>query len=157
MFILFWFESSGSIADSNSKVFDNEVSPFINSRLLILRQTCRSSADFQTFHPLSSIKSADEVKIIVDVEFHFLFRSSRPDVFCEKGVLRNFAKFTGKHQCQSLVFNKVAGTACNFTKKEILAQVFSSEFCEISKNTLFCRTPLVASSVYFLSSNQKLR
>ena len=37
-------------------------------------------------------------------------RSSRPDVFCEKGVLRNFAKFTGKHLCHSLFFNKVAGT-----------------------------------------------
>ena len=24
-------------------------------------------------------------------------RSSRPDVFCEKGVIRNFVKFTGKH------------------------------------------------------------
>ena len=24
-------------------------------------------------------------------------RSSRPEVFCEKGVLRDFAKFTGKH------------------------------------------------------------
>ena len=24
-------------------------------------------------------------------------RSSRPDVFCKKDVLRNFAKFTGKH------------------------------------------------------------
>ena len=24
-------------------------------------------------------------------------RSSRPDVFCKKNVLRNFAKFTGKH------------------------------------------------------------
>ena len=30
------------------------------------------------------------------------FRSSRPDVFYKKGVLRNFTKFTGKHQCQSL-------------------------------------------------------
>ena len=40
-------------------------------------------------------------------------RSSRPDLFCEKGVLRNFAKFTGKHLCQSLFFNKVAGGACN--------------------------------------------
>ena len=30
------------------------------------------------------------------------FRSSRPDVFCRKGVLRNFGKFTGKHLCQSL-------------------------------------------------------
>ena len=27
--------------------------------------------------------------------------------------------------------------ACNFVKKETLAQVFSSEFCEISKNTFF--------------------
>ena len=35
-------------------------------------------------------------------------RSSRPEVFCEKGILRNFAKFTGKHKCQSLFFNKVA-------------------------------------------------
>ena len=26
---------------------------------------------------------------------------------------------------------------CNFIKKEALAQVFSCEFCEISKNTLF--------------------
>ena len=38
-----------------------------------------------------------------------LFRSSRPGVFCKKGVLRNFAKFTGKHLCQRLFFNKVAG------------------------------------------------
>ena len=29
-------------------------------------------------------------------------RSSRPDVFCEKGVLRNFSKFTGKHLYQRL-------------------------------------------------------
>ena len=26
-------------------------------------------------------------------------RSSRPEVFCAKGVLRNFAKFKGKHLC----------------------------------------------------------
>ena len=45
-----------------------------------------------------------------------------------KGDLRNFAKRTGKHLCQSLFFNKVAG--CNFIKKEALAQVFSYEFCE---------------------------
>ena len=36
-------------------------------------------------------------------------RRSRPEVFCKKGVLRNFTKFTGKHLCQSLFFNKVAG------------------------------------------------
>ena len=36
-------------------------------------------------------------------------RGSHREVFCEKGVLRNFAKFTGKHLCHSLLFNKVAG------------------------------------------------
>ena len=36
--------------------------------------------------------------------------------------------------------------ACDFIKKEILAQVFSCEFYEISKNTFFHRTSLVAAS-----------
>ena len=52
-------------------------------------------------------------------------RNSHPAVFCEKGVLQ----------------------ACNFIEKETLAQLFSCEFCEISKNTFFYRTPLVAASV----------
>ena len=50
------------------------------------------------------------------------YRSSRPEVFCENGVLR---KFTGKHLSQSLFFEK----------KEAMAQVLSCEFWEISKNT----------------------
>ena len=33
--------------------------------------------------------------------FHHNFRRSHPEVFCKKLVLRNFAKFTGKHLCQS--------------------------------------------------------
>ena len=37
-------------------------------------------------------------------------------------------------------------STCNFIKKETLAQVFPCEFCEISKNTFFYRTPLVAAS-----------
>ena len=36
--------------------------------------------------------------------------------------------------------------ACNFIKKEALAQVFSCEFCEIYKSTFYYRTPLVAAS-----------
>ena len=35
------------------------------------------------------------------------FRSSRPDVFCKKGIVKNFAKLTGKQLCQSLFFNKI--------------------------------------------------
>ena len=36
-------------------------------------------------------------------------RSSRPEMFCKKGVLRNYTKFTGTHLCQSLFFNEVEG------------------------------------------------
>ena len=54
----------------------------------------------------------------------------------KKGDLKNFAKLTGKHLCQSLFFNKAADLslmkfedeACNFIKKETLAQVFSCKF-----------------------------
>ena len=48
-------------------------------------------------------------------------------IICKKGALRNFAKYTVKHLCQG----------CDFFKKEILAQLFSCEFCEILKNTFF--------------------
>ena len=49
----------------------------------------------------------------------------------KKGVLRNFAKFTGKHLCQSL---------------------WICEFCDISTNTFSYRTPLVAASVFWLDT-----
>ena len=62
----------------------------------------------------------------------FLFRSSHPEVFCKKSVLRYFSKSKGKHLCHSLFFNK----------KVTLAQVFSCEFCEISKNNSCYRTLL---------------
>ena len=39
---------------------------------------------------------------------------------------------------------KLQVSACNFIKKENPAQVFSSEFCEILKNTFFNTKPLVA-------------
>ena len=56
-------------------------------------------------------------------------------MFGKKDVCKNFTKFTRKHLHQSLFFNKI---------EETLAQVFSYEFWEISKNTFFHRTPLVA-------------
>ena len=49
-------------------------------------------------------------------------------LFDKKGVRRYFAKFTGKHLRQSLLFN-------NFIEKETLARVLFCEFCKISKNT----------------------
>ena len=40
---------------------------------------------------------------------YLMNRSNHPEVFCKNVVFRNFAKFAGKHLCQRLFFNKVAG------------------------------------------------
>ena len=47
-------------------------------------------------------------------------RSSRPEVFCKKD-LENFTKFTGKHLCQSLFFNKVAAPKSFFYRTPLVA------------------------------------
>ena len=77
---------------------------------------------------------AEEIKIYTSTTY---FEKQPPEVFYKKGVLKNFAKFTGKHQCQSLFFNK----------KETLAQVFSCEYCEIFKNTFYAEHLRVTASV----------
>ena len=52
---------------------------------------------------------------------------SRPEVFCIKDVLRNFAKFTGKHLRQSLSFNKSAGLRQFIKKSHIAEKLFRSK------------------------------
>ena len=89
------------------------------------------------------------------------YRGTHAEVFCNKCFLRNFAKFTGKHLCQSLVFNKVAGLrpillkkrlwhrcfpeTCNFTKKETLALLFFWEFF-----AKFLRMPFIIDHFWWL-------
>ena len=51
-------------------------------------------------------------KIELSEEFMVMWKDEQPlEMFCKKDVLWNFAKFTGKHLCQSLFFNKVADPA----------------------------------------------
>ena len=69
-------------------------------------------------------------------------------------VLRNFAKLTGKHPCQSLFL--IESQPCNFIKKETLAQVFSCEFCKISKNTFFTEHLWATASITTRSSMSKV-
>ena len=56
-----------------------------------------------------------------------MFLQKHPlEVFYKTSDFEKFAKFLGKHLCQSLFFNK-----------ETPAQMFSCEFGEIFKNTSF--------------------
>ena len=72
------------------------------------------------------------------------------ELYCEKGVLRNFANFTGKYLCWSLflielqvfrtalksLFNRVAGLSdCKFIKKRLQHRYFPVGY------TRFLRTP----------------
>ena len=79
------------------------------------------------------VRYHDSRNITLTNEMTFSFRSSHPVVFYKKGILKNFSKFTRKHQ------------------EETLAQIFSCEFCEILKNTLLYRTPSAAASVHWIS------
>ena len=74
-----------------------------------------------------------------------LSRSSHQRCSVKRGVLKSFTKFTGKHLCQSLFFNKVAGLR---PKKETLVQVFSCEFCESSRTPFFTEHRKAAASEY---------
>ena len=49
--------------------------------------------------------AADGTDILVLMLYHG--RSSRPEVFCKKGILRNFAIFTEKHLCRRLFLIKL--------------------------------------------------
>ena len=73
-----------------------------------------------------------------------VFRRSHPRrCSTKKNFLRNFAKFTGKHLCQSLFLER----DCSFIEKATLAQVFSCDFCEYFKSTLSYKTPPAAGSL----------
>ena len=56
-------------------------------------------------------------------------RSSCPEVFYAKGVLKHFAKFAGKSLCQSLFFNKVVDLRpATLLKKRLWRRCFPVDF-----------------------------
>ena len=76
-------------------------------------------------------------------------RSSGPEVFCKKGVLRNFTKFTGKHLFQSLFFKKVAGLSpATLLKTRLWHRFLPVFFMKFLTTSFFYRTPPVAASGY---------
>ena len=77
--------------------------------------------------------------------FSVCHRGSRPEMFCKKGVLRNFTKFTGKHMCQSLFFKKLAGLKpATLLKKRLWPWCFPVNF------TKFLRAPFYIEHLWWL-------
>ena len=77
--------------------------------------------------PKTKVKTKVKIKTLEWYQWYssaaFTVRGSHQRCSVRKYVLRDVAKFTGKHLCQSLFFDKDAVEAC--------------EFCEISKTTFF--------------------
>ena len=68
---------------------------------------------------------------------HLMISKQPPEVFYNKGVLKNLIKFTRKHLCQSLFFNKVEGISLHFLKMRLCHRCFPVNFAD------FLRTPLL--------------
>ena len=83
-------------------------------------------------------------------------RSSHQRCSMKKGVLRNSTKFTGKHLCQRLFFNKVAGLRpATLLKKSLWHRCFPVNFVE------FLRTPFLQNTsgrlLLYISSSKYAR
>ena len=57
-------------------------------------------------------------KVYVQNDRYLLFQKQPPELFCKKGVLKNYANFTGKHVSKSFL-NKVAGLFAKFLRISI--------------------------------------
>ena len=77
-----------------------------------------------------------------------------PELFYNKNVLKNFAKFTIKHLCQSLLLNKVAGLVpVTLLKKRLCHRCFPVNFAK------FLRRPFLQNTsepINWLTANDTL-
>ena len=72
----------------------------------------------------------------------FRFRSSRSEVFCKKCVLRNFAKFTGKHLCQSffLILSNIIADILGALSDDIYVNASGKDQIHCGSVTRPCRS-----------------
>ena len=70
-------------------------------------------------------------------------------MFYKKSTLKNFTKFTGKHLCQSIFFNKVAGLKpATLLKKRLWHRCFPVNFVK------FLRTPFLTEHLRWMLLKQ---
>ena len=101
------FKQISPIDQDRSFLYWNELD--INTRLILILVTSNK------YNKDSLVGTLIHLAIAILL----IFRCSRLDVFCRKGIARNFTKFTEKSLYQSLFFNKVAGLAATLLKKRL--------------------------------------
>ena len=71
-----------------------------------------------------------------------------------KGFLKNFAKFTGKHLCQSLFLNKVVTGSGTLLKKRLWYRCFHLNFAKFLKTPSVTEHLLMRASILSLTRNK---
>ena len=96
------------------KTFSNTLKLFSHSRATRIQKIflLTSQGDrqyFSVFHDPSTVKSNSWSFYFYHTDKYSsdCVQEQPPEMFYKKGVLKNFVKFTGKHLCQILFFNKV--------------------------------------------------
>ena len=115
---------------------------FHHCQLLIFHSKIKKKTDFIIIFLLqfSFTNSCDQLlwvmhfKIIYTI-YTIIYTACHQRCSAKKGVLKNFTKFTRKHLCQSLTFNKVARPATLF-KKGLWHRSFPVNFAKFLR-TLF--------------------
>ena len=118
-----------------------EPTPYVNDTSFFLKNNKNSfrqlTETFSTSSQYSCLGTDYEKNEFAGVGV-LKIRSSRPKVFCKKGVLRNFCKFRGKHLCQSLSFNKVTGLRpATLLKKRLWHRCFPVNFAKFLRSPFF--------------------
>ena len=122
------------------------------------KRLLRSAFNKSNIEPWYTSKELNGTKVILSKQVSFIdfyiLRSSHHRCSLKKRVLRNFAKFTGKHLCQSLFFNKVAAIQSLFLpgpatlwKKRLCRRCFSMNFAK------FLRTPFLQNTSGSITSH----
>ena len=89
----------------------------------------------------AALLDINDIMLFLPANFH----KQPPEELYAKNVLTNFTKFTGKHLCKSLFFNKVTGLRpATSLKKRLWHRCFSVNFAE------FLRTPFITEHLWCL-------
>ena len=121
------FLSKHFAENGKEKLFPND-SSFLNN-LKNAKQILSLQSKFSKFLQTYLLACSNVPHFSTKKKSVIIFKRSHRKCSVRKGILRNFAKFTGKHLCQSHFFKK--------EKKETLAQVFPVNFAK------FLRTPFL--------------
>ena len=92
---------------------------------------------WDTLHKNMYLKSAENLSTNLffspqEVNQRFRTRSSRPEVFCKKSVLRKFSKLTGRHLCQILFLIK---KRLSLLKKRLQHRCFPVTFAKVLRTS----------------------